>query len=311
MFRLSITIGGGYVWGDVYEVANEHDVSAALVAGLREADTQQLRNELAIAPLTAKHTDLIEEIALIYGSFPSLSSAGLSDYGYWSTAAATPLFTSFYAGYVHRIKLAVYDGTFLFVSTTDFSSVDYAAYYRTHSGIYQSADAQHHCRHCRRVHFSNIVFVGGGAVAADASDPCSGINPAWRTAYVHNIVARGWAPWSSNKITNAVHSDITNVKVKAMQDLAPDTGCYMNEADYLNPDWKSDFHGESHYAALEAIRKKHDPAGTFYCPTRVGSEDWAKNDIGVLVYCQRHSEVGNKYTDTDEQTFYLRITLSN
>ncbi|KAK5017640.1 hypothetical protein LTR60_001850, partial [Cryomyces antarcticus] len=232
-------------------------------------------------------------------------------------------------------KLAVHDSTFLFVSTTDFSSVDYAAYYRTHSGIYQSTSVSSALGSCypddralnnppglrqtlnitagtaEEYTSSNIVFVGGGAVAADASDPCSGINPAWRTAYVHNIVARGWAPWSSNKITNAVHSDITNVKVKAMQDLAPDTGCYMNEADYLNPDWKSDFHGESHYAALEAIRKKHDPAGTFYCPTRVGSEDWAKNDIGVLVYCQGHSEVGNKYTDTDEQMFYLRITLSN
>ena len=32
---------------------------------------------------------------------------------------------------------------------------------------------------------NNIVFVGGGAVATN-SDPWSGVNPAWRTSYVHN-----------------------------------------------------------------------------------------------------------------------------
>ncbi|KAL9012776.1 MAG: hypothetical protein Q9180_009075, partial [Flavoplaca navasiana] len=40
----------------------------------------------------------------------------------------------------------------------------------------------------------NMVFVGGGQVARDGADPYSGVNPAWRTAYVHNIVARGWVP---------------------------------------------------------------------------------------------------------------------
>ena len=76
---------------------------------------------------------------------------------------------------------------------------------------------------------NNIVLVGGGQTAKDGSDPNSGINPAWRQTYVHNIVARGWAPGSNESVIAATYDDITNVKVKAMKDLAPNTGAYMNE----------------------------------------------------------------------------------
>lgn len=75
----------------------------------------------------------------------------------------------------------------------------------------------------------NLVLVGGGQVARDGGDPYSGVNPAWRTAYVHNIVARGWPPGADAATRNAIYSDITNVKVQAMKDLAPATGAYMNE----------------------------------------------------------------------------------
>ena len=76
---------------------------------------------------------------------------------------------------------------------------------------------------------NNIVFVGGGQVFNDANDPYSGVNPAWRRSYLHHIVARGWALGSDETMVGAVHRDITDVKVGAMRDLAPSTGCYMNE----------------------------------------------------------------------------------
>lgn len=76
---------------------------------------------------------------------------------------------------------------------------------------------------------SYIVFVGGGQVFEDAKDLYSGVNPAWRKTYVHNIVARGWAPGSDAATIAAVHRDITFTKVQALKTLAPDTGAYMNE----------------------------------------------------------------------------------
>ena len=128
---------------------------------------------------------------------------------------------------------------------------------------------------------NNIVFVGGGQVFRDASDPYSGVNPAWRQTYVHNIVARGWAPGASNATIDAVHNDISNVKTEAMRTLAPDTGCYMNEADRFDEAFLEDFYGVNRYR-LEDIKRTYDPLGVFYCPTCIGSEDWVENAEGVL-----------------------------
>ena len=74
----------------------------------------------------------------------------------------------------------------------------------------------------------NIVFVGGGQVARDGEDRYSGVNLAWRTSYVHNIVARGWAPGTGEEERGRVYKDVTD-KVKVMKELAPRTGAYMNE----------------------------------------------------------------------------------
>lgn len=128
---------------------------------------------------------------------------------------------------------------------------------------------------------NNIVFVGGGQVFNDASDPFSGANPAWRKAYIHNIVARGWASGSSNATIQGVYDDITTNKVRAMKDLAPDTGCYMNEADRFDHDYMADFYGK-HARTLAKIKRRRDPEGVFYCPTCVGSQDWTVQTNGGL-----------------------------
>ena len=128
---------------------------------------------------------------------------------------------------------------------------------------------------------SNIVFVGGGQVFADASDPYSGVNPAWRQAYVHNIVARGWPPGSSNATIQAVYEDVTHNKTQAMKDLAPNTGCYMNEADRFDSDYLQDFYGR-HRWILSRIKRRHDPRSVFYCPTCIGSERFRVQPSGQI-----------------------------
>jgi hypothetical protein len=70
---------------------------------------------------------------------------------------------------------------------------------------------------------NNFELVSGGQVFADASDPYSGVNPVWRKSYFNNIVARGWAPGSSQATINSVFNDITYVKVAAMEAQCPDT----------------------------------------------------------------------------------------
>ena len=152
-------------------------------------------------------------------------------------------------------KLAAYNGTSLYMTTKYLSFPNFVQYYDTLSDIVMpvgSSSAALGSRLLDRAALSgnpaalkqmlqtvagtpeqaasiNICLVAGGQVAKDAADPYSGVNPAWRTAYVHNIVARGWVPGASNATIQAVQSDITTVKVGAMKRLAPNTGSYMNE----------------------------------------------------------------------------------
>lgn len=68
---------------------------------------------------------------------------------------------------------------------------------------------------------------------------------------------------------------------KAMQffiQAVPDSGAYVNEADYFQQDWQKVFWG-NHYAKLFAIKQKYDPTGLFYCHHCVGSERWTEDGM--------------------------------
>ena len=145
---------------------------------------------------------------------------------------------------------------------------------------------------------NNIIFVGGGQVFADADDPYSGVNPAWRRTYVHNIAARGWASGTDQETIDAIRQDITKVKVRAMKELAPDTGAYMNEADLFDEDFLEDFYGE-HLGRLEEVKKSYDPQDTFYCPTCVGSERWREDAEGRLCRVWGMGEVDLSSSDLE------------
>ncbi|KAK4690368.1 hypothetical protein P7C71_g6404, partial [Lecanoromycetidae sp. Uapishka_2] len=206
------------------------------------------------------------------------------------------------------VQLNKYNGTSLYMTTEYLSFPSYAEYYNKLSGIVTPVGqtAALGSRFLGRKALTsnvtalnimlnatagtpeqatsnNIVFVGGGQVFADAADPYSGVNPAWRKTYVHNIVARGWASGSSNATVQGVYDDITNVKTQAMKDLAPDTGCYMNEADRFDPYYLKDFYG-AQLRRLSEIKRKHDPLGVFYCPTCVGSELWDVQSSGQICF---------------------------
>ncbi|KAI9644613.1 hypothetical protein NHQ30_006635 [Ciborinia camelliae] len=126
---------------------------------------------------------------------------------------------------------------------------------------------------------TSVNLVGGGQVFVP--DPSSGLNPAWRSSYVHNVVARGWARDTDVATAQKIKDDITYTKVGAMKKLAPDTGCYMNEADRLDPDYLQDFYGVS-LPKLEEVKRTYDGDDVFYCPTCVGSERWVEDAIGRL-----------------------------
>jgi hypothetical protein len=60
----------------------------------------------------------------------------------------------------------------------------------------------------------------------------------------------------------------------ALRVVAPETGAYVNECDYFQPDWQKAFWG-SHYPRLLRIKRRYDPDGLFFGHHGVGSEDWS------------------------------------
>jgi FAD/FMN-containing dehydrogenase len=60
----------------------------------------------------------------------------------------------------------------------------------------------------------------------------------------------------------------------ALRAAAPDTGAYVNECDYFQPDWQRAFWGPN-YPRLSRIKRRYDPDGLFIVHHGVGSEDWS------------------------------------
>jgi hypothetical protein len=120
-----------------------------------------------------------------------------------------------------------------------------------------------------------------------------GLNPAWRSAFVHAVVGEGWEDGASSEQINAGRVNLRQ-RLAKLTTLAPNLGCYFNEvrsdlyitcwslepenmttikafAYELNP--RETFFG-SHYEWLKAIKKKYDPNDLFLVVEGVGSDEW-------------------------------------
>ncbi|KAM6487652.1 hypothetical protein HDV62DRAFT_400066 [Trichoderma sp. SZMC 28011] len=124
-----------------------------------------------------------------------------------------------------------------------------------------------------------VDITGGGAVVN--APPLTGVNPAYRRALLTNIVARNWDDVTPYADIAEARDDITFNKGKAQEVFAPSTGSYMNEGNYLDPDYLSNFYGDA-LPTLEAIKQKYDPTSLFYCQTCVGSDSWVQQLDGHL-----------------------------
>ncbi|PTB64966.1 FAD-binding domain-containing protein [Trichoderma citrinoviride] len=124
-----------------------------------------------------------------------------------------------------------------------------------------------------------VDITGGGAVKNDW--PLTGVNPAYRRALLTNIVGRNWDSRTPYADIAEAREDVTRNKGRAQEDLAPDTGSYMNEGNYLDPNYLTNFYGDAR-PTLEAAKKKYDPENLFYCPTCIGSQNWLQEPDGRL-----------------------------
>ncbi|CAD6572444.1 MAG: hypothetical protein ASARMPRED_005337 [Alectoria sarmentosa] len=106
------------------------------------------------------------------------------------------------------------------------------------------------------------------------NDVYNSVHPSWREAAVTMVLESYW-PEGANLTEMSVNArQMTEKWVPALAAVAPDSGCYLSEADNREVDWKQSFYG-SNYQRLYSIKAKYDPDHVFYANTSVGSDDWS------------------------------------
>lgn len=64
----------------------------------------------------------------------------------------------------------------------------------------------------------------------------------------------------------------SSAAARIVREATPGAGSYVNETDYFEPNWQSEFWGEN-YPRLLQIKRTYDPHNMFTCHHCVGSED--------------------------------------
>lgn len=137
-------------------------------------------------------------------------------------------------------------------------------------------------RHISNAGYEVDILANNVSHATARNDPSTNaVNPAWRNSLMHIVVAGYW-DWNLTREENlAVSGRITTEIVPLLEDLTPDSGVYLNEADYQLKTWKWDFFGEN-YEKLLAVKDKYDPEHLLYATKAVGSDSWTVSSDGRL-----------------------------
>jgi hypothetical protein len=92
--------------------------------------------------------------------------------------------------------------------------------------------------------------------------PGNAVNPAWRGALAHLIIAGKWTKTTDKASIKATSDTLTFDWMERLRSLTPGSDAYMSEADYINPDFKQASFG-SKYAELSGLKDNYDPYDLF------------------------------------------------
>lgn len=136
---------------------------------------------------------------------------------------------------------------------------------------------------------ANVTLLGttaAGSISAysgNTSDQWNSVNPVWRDTLMQLQLTLPWDETVSFADNVALQTEMTDVIVPELVAITPDSAAYLNEASFMEEDWKATFFGVN-YDALLAIKQKWDPEGVFYAYKGVGSDAWTVADSGRM--CQ-------------------------
>ena len=59
-------------------------------------------------------------------------------------------------------------------------------------------------------------------------------------------------------------------QLTALRAITPNSGAYLSESNYYEPNWEQSFWGMDNYKKLKSIKQKYDPSGSFRVWNGVG-----------------------------------------
>jgi FAD/FMN-containing dehydrogenase len=126
-------------------------------------------------------------------------------------------------------------------------------------------------------HFNKGLAGAPDAAIAASRETCT--NPDAMDAFALAIIAMAGSPVfpgmpQPNLTFARFLAGQVQASMKALRAAAPDTGAYVNECDYFQPDWQTAFWGPN-YPRLARIKRRYDPDGLFTVHHGVGSESWS------------------------------------
>ncbi|PIG82789.1 FAD binding domain protein [Aspergillus arachidicola] len=134
----------------------------------------------------------------------------------------------------------------------------------------------------RHITEDGATFIGVGLNVSKAlvGDVDNAVLPAWRETLIHTTITTPWK-WDARSEMLAEQDKMTNDYISALTKVAPNSGAYLNEADFRQPNFQKYFYGDN-YATLRKIKAKYDPDNLFYATTAVGSDEWTVREDGRL-----------------------------
>ncbi|KAI0172143.1 FAD binding domain protein [Hypoxylon sp. FL1284] len=123
------------------------------------------------------------------------------------------------------------------------------------------------------------VNTSGTLSVAPVAD--NAVLPAWRGAAFQTVISVSW-DWTvpRTEMERREHVLVSEI-TPALEAATPNSGVYLNEANFVQDDWQAQFYG-ANYARLLEIKEKYDPDALFYATHAVGSERWEMDADGRL-----------------------------
>ncbi|KAE9373591.1 FAD-binding domain-containing protein [Stipitochalara longipes BDJ] len=136
--------------------------------------------------------------------------------------------------------------------------------------------------------------------AGNTTASSNAVLPAWRDSVMSVFIIGAWNFTTLITDNLKLQKLMTDVVDPALKSISRESGTYLNEANFQEPNWKEEFYG-ANYEMLVEVKRKYDPEGLFYAVTAVGSDGWETDGDGRL--CHVNGDVENVSLDCNLNTF--------